>query len=185
MEQLIKLVRTYRLTSGLADRLQLAEQIFYLIEPNLRTFVFGKVHSQDVNDVLQVTLSAIITGLGGFQGNSNQEFWGWCYRIASNKVSDHYRKAGPNRLEFLGDDELLIAIEAASEISPLSLADKIDLEYAMQLLSAAKPECRDYLWQHYVIGLDYTEIAQERELKYDAVRMKIGRCLDEIKSLIA
>ena len=41
MKQVIKLVRTYLLTAGLAERLQLAEEIFRLIEPDLRFFVFS------------------------------------------------------------------------------------------------------------------------------------------------
>ena len=43
MEQLIKLVKTYRLSSGLAERLRLAEAIFHLIEPDLRAFVFSAI----------------------------------------------------------------------------------------------------------------------------------------------
>ena len=55
----------------------------------------------------------------------------------------------------------------------------------MKLLTASNPECRDYLWQHYVLGLDYAEIAEEQKLSYDNVRMRIGRCLDQAKSLVA
>ena len=44
---------------------------------------------------------------------------------------------------------------------------------------------RAYLWNHYVIGFDYGEIAEEQNLKYDNVRMKIGRCLDEAQSLVS
>ena len=61
---------------------------------------------------------------------------------------------------------------------------RLDLEYVIKLLTAAKPECSELLWRHYVIGLDYTELAEERNLSYDNVRMKIGRCLDEAKSLV-
>ncbi len=43
--------------------------------------------------------------------------------------------------------------------------------------------CSVFLWRHYVIGLDYTEIAEELNLNYDIVRMKIRRCLNEAKSL--
>ncbi len=42
----------------------------------------------------------------------------------------------------------------------------------------------DLLWKHYVIGLDYAEIAEERQLSYDSARMKIGRCLEEARSLV-
>ena len=55
----------------------------------------------------------------------------------------------------------------------------------MNLLTAAKPECYDYLWKHYVIGLAYAEIAEEQNLQYDAVRMKIGRCLDTAQAMLA
>ena len=41
MDDLIKLVRTYRLAAGLAERIRLAEEIFRLIEPDLRFFVFS------------------------------------------------------------------------------------------------------------------------------------------------
>ena len=37
----------------------------------------------------------------------------------------------------------------------------------------------------YVIGLDYAEIAEERNMSYENARMKIGRCLEEAKSLVS
>jgi hypothetical protein len=43
----------------------------------------------------------------------------------------------------------------------------------------------DYLWKHFVLGLDYAEIAEEENLSYDSARMRIGRCLDEAKALVA
>ena len=36
----------------------------------------------------------------------------------------------------------------------------------------------------FVLGLAYGEIAEDQNLSYDNVRMKIGRCLDEAKSLV-
>ncbi len=92
MEQLIKLVRTYRLTAGLAERLRLAEEIFRLIEPDLRFFIFGTISETDAKDILQETLKGISKGLKGFQGQTKEEFWGWCYTIARNKRNDYFRK---------------------------------------------------------------------------------------------
>jgi hypothetical protein len=54
----------------------------------------------------------------------------------------------------------------------------------MKLLTASKPECYDYLWKRFVFGLEFTEISEEQNLSYDAVRMKVGRCLDEAQSLM-
>lgn len=185
MENLIKLVRTYRLTTGLAERLRLAEEIFRMIEPDLRFFVFSAIQPPAAQDVLQELLKAIITGMKKFEGGSNEAFWGWCYRIARNKLNDHFRKKAADRLQPMPPYELWQLVEASAQASPLSPADKHDLEYAMKLLTSSKPECHDYLWKHYVFGLAYAEIAEEQNLSYDNVRMKIGRCLDEAKSLVS
>ena len=67
----------------------------------------------------------------------------------------------------------------------MSAAVRHDLEYAMKLLTSSKPECYEFLWRHFIIGLDYGDIAEERKMSYDSVRMKIGRCLDEAKSLVS
>ena len=185
MEQLIKLVRTYRLTAGLAERLTLAEEVFRLIEPELRFFVFGSLTRPAAEDVLQEVLRGVATGMGKFAGDTTAEFWGWCYRIARNKVNDHLRKQAADRLQPMPPEELRQLAESSAQASPLSPEDKHDLEIALALLARSKPECRDFLWQHFVIGLDYTEIADERNLSYDAARMKIGRCLDEAQALIS
>jgi len=82
-------------------------------------------------------------------------------------------------------EELRPLVEAsAGTAAPLSPADRHDLEYAMRLLGNSRPECRDFLWKHFVFGLAYGEIGEEQSLSYDAVRMKIGRCLEEVKSLV-
>ena len=185
MDQVIKLVKTYRLTAGLAERLRLAEEIFRLIEPDLRFFVFSAISAPAAQDVLQEVLQSITTSMKKFAGGSTEEFWAWCYRIARNRLNDHFRKKASDRLQPMPPEELWELVESSAQASSLSPADKHDLEYAMKLLTSAKPECHDYLWKHFVFGMNYAEIAEERNLKYDNVRMKIGRCLDEAKSLVA
>jgi DNA-directed RNA polymerase specialized sigma24 family protein len=91
MDELIILVRTYRISAGLAERSRLAEEIFRLIEPDLRLFVFSGVSNDAAQDALQEVLKAVATGMGKFQGGTVKEFWAWCYRIARNKLNDHYR----------------------------------------------------------------------------------------------
>ena len=63
MDQVIKLVKTYRLTAGLAERLRLAEEIFRLIEPDLRFFVFSAISAPAAQDVLQEVLQSITTSM--------------------------------------------------------------------------------------------------------------------------
>jgi len=137
------------------------------------------------DDVLQEVLISITKSLKTFEGSSNEEFWKWCYRIARRRIYDHIRKKGSDRLEPMPHEVLLDLVDASAQSAPLTAADRHDLEYALKLLDRSKPECRDYLWQHYVTGLAYAEIAEEQDLNYDNVRMKIGRCLDEAKSLVS
>jgi RNA polymerase sigma factor (sigma-70 family) len=185
MDDLIKLVKTYRLTAGGADRLRLAEEIFRLIEPDLRLFVFKAIRPPAAEDVLQEVLKAAVTGMKNFAGDSKGQFWAWCYRITRNKLNDHFHRLATDREQTMPQDELWQLVESSAQVSPLSPRERHDLEYAMKLLTASKPECYDYLWKHFVFGLVYSEIAEEQNLSYDNVRMKIGRCLDEAKSLVS
>ncbi len=90
---LIKRVKTCRLTPALDQRLRLAEEIFREVEPQLRFFVFKTIAPPAAADVLQETLKAVTVSLSKFAGNSDGEWWAWCYRIARNKVNDHLHQA--------------------------------------------------------------------------------------------
>jgi|SRR5580704_601117 RNA polymerase sigma factor (sigma-70 family) len=183
MNDLIKLVKTYRLTAGLAERIRLAEEIFRRIEPDLRVFVFSSISNDAAKDALQEVLKAVAVSLKGFKGDTHKEFWGWCYRIARNKLSDHFRQQYAERIQPVSPDELWRMMDVSAQDAPMTAAIRHDLDYIIKLLTTANPDCSDLLWKHYVIGLDYSEIAEERNVSYDNARMKIGRCLDEAKSL--
>jgi RNA polymerase sigma factor (sigma-70 family) len=185
MDDLMKLVRTYRLTGALDQRLSLADALFRMIVPDLRFFVFSAVPHHAADDVLQETLKGIAASLKKFEGDTKNAFWAWCYRIARNKTSDYFRKEEGNRLEIMPPDDLLQMIESAQPSSGIPAQERHDLEYAVGLLRKAKPDCFEFLWKHYVIGLAYAEIATEHNLQYDNVRMKITRCLSEAQSLMS
>lgn len=185
MEELIKLVKTYRLNPALDQQLMLAEKIFRQIEPKLRVFVFSSVNPTPAPDVLQEVLKAIATNLRKFAGATEPEFWKWCYTIARNKISDHFRKNASDRLQTTSPDELRKLVDASISVSSLPPGARHDLEYAMKLLTASKPECHALLWSYYVTGLEYNDIADANGLTYDSARMKITRCLAEARALVA
>ncbi len=185
MDDLIKLVRTYRLTAGLAERIRLAEEIFRRVEPDLRLFVFSSISHDAAQDALQEVLKAVAVSLKNFKGDTHKEFWAWCYRIARNKLNDQFRKQYADRMQPVPPEELWQMVELSAQDAPISPAVRHDLKYAMKLLAAAKPGCNELLWRHYVIGLDYGDLAEEQNVSYDSVRMKIGRCLEEAKSLVS
>jgi len=185
MAEIMKLVRTYRMTTALDQRLSLAEELFRLIAPELRFYAFSAVPPDAGDDVSQEIFKAIATSLKRFAGDTLGEFWAWCYRIARNKISDHFRKQSADRLQPMPPEELWRLIDGSQQQSRLVPADRLDLEYAMQLLRRSRPDCYDLLWKHFVIGLAYAEIASEQNLNYDNVRIKLARCLDEAQSLIS
>lgn len=186
MNEIIKLVRTYRVTSELVDQARLGEEIFLAVEPAIRFFIFKAIDSpHDAQDVLQVALKSIATSLVEFKCKTNDQFWAWCYSIARRRLYDFYRKKASNRLQPMPEEEFQNLLESSAEGSPLSPADKLDLDYALGLLIRSKPACYDYLWNHYVIGLDFSEIAEEQNLTKDNVRMRIGRCLELAHTLVS
>lgn len=184
MDDLIKLVRTYRVTSGLAERQRLGDKIFEIIEPELHRWIFGAIQDEAAEDVFQEAAKDIATGLSKFKGNSKGEIWAWCRSIARNKMNDHFRKKGRNRLQPVEPEILWQLVEDDARSHPLSAADRLDLREAVKLLAAAKPGCDDYLWKYFVDDLDYDDIAAEENISDNAMRMRINRCLEEARALM-
>ena len=127
----------------------------------------------------------MVVGLPLFAGHTPSEFWAWCYRIARNQITDSIRKQSAERAQPMPPEEMRRLVDASARDYSLSPADRLDLEDAMKLLIEAKPECYEMLWSHFVLGFAYGEIAEAKSLEYDAVRMKVGRCLGEAQAIVA
>jgi RNA polymerase sigma factor (sigma-70 family) len=184
MDDLIQLVRAYLKTAELADRERLADAIFSQIEPELRRYVNGKIRPQYADDVLQEVLKAVVISLPKF---SSDDFMSWCRGIARNKIYDQYQAnaKASERFQALPPEEVTELVSLSVAATPLATGERLDLDYAMKLLAESKPECVESLLRHYVDGLDYGEIAEEQNLNYDAARMKVGRCLETVRELVA
>jgi RNA polymerase sigma factor (sigma-70 family) len=182
-DEIIKLIRSYR-QGGLDERLLDAAEIYTKIEWDLRMYILGKVSPNDADDVLMITLTAIFKSLHTFEGETDKAFWKWCYRIARFKISDHYRDKSVSKTEPFPPDDIINMMNRSDDIAPVTKADYLDLEYAMKLLTKSKPECYDLLWNRFIRDLDYSEIAEQENKETDAVRMKIGRCLDTARKLV-
>ena len=114
MNDLIKLIKTYRITEGLSDRLRLAEEMLPLVERDLRFFVFGSIRQSVAEDVFQEVLKAVFISHGKFRGSSLREFWAWGYRIARNKIHNEYTRLSSDRLEPMPQDELWELVESSN-----------------------------------------------------------------------
>jgi RNA polymerase sigma factor (sigma-70 family) len=181
-DNLMRLVKEFR-ELDLEKRLTHTEAIFDIIDRDVQVFIFGLVNPSSAHDILQETLIAIFIYLSTFKGETRSQFYSWWRQIARHKISDEFKKGGRIQKESFPFDETLELIED-ERCFPLDAERKHDLELALRLLDKSKPDCRKLLWNHYIIGMDYAEIAEEIGLKYDAVRMKITRCLDSARGLI-
>ena len=86
---------------------------------------------------MQEILKAVATSLKKFQGDTAKEFWAWCYRIARNKLNDHYRDKATDRMQPMPPEDLWQMIELSAQDAPITPAVRHDLEYAMKLLTAS------------------------------------------------
>jgi RNA polymerase sigma factor (sigma-70 family) len=131
---------------------------------------------EDAADVLQTGVLAIFDNLHNFRGKTDRIFWGWCYTIIRRKATDHWRRQRFKPLSYFSL-EIIEEILADPRLDPVSTQDKLDLDGAMKLLAKALPACRKLLWDHFINDFDIADIAKTLDLKYDAVRMRIRRCL--------
>ena len=183
-DYLVGLIKEFR-TTDLERRVEIASKILAEIDVELRLFIFGLITLVSQRDVFQETQIAIFTSLKTFKGNTRKQFLAWCRTIARRKASDERRKQGFIRMEpFPLEDGLEFVMEPIDPSEPLTADKKLDLEYALNLLDKSKPDCRELLWNYYVIGMDYDELAEQLALKYDGVRMRIVRCLQSAQGLL-
>lgn len=184
MDELIKLVRNYRLDRTLSGQNKYTEAIIRIVEPKLSLFVFKAIRNPSTaEDVLQEVLKGIVVGLPKFSRDTEGEFWGWCYTITRNKINDHYRSQAKEaeRIQPISEEEFW---ELAAAPAPLSAGDRLDFEYVMKLLKSSKPDCYDYLLKVYILGVPQTEIAEEENLKYDTALRRIDRCIELAQELV-
>ena len=185
MEDLLKLVCAYRLTDSLNERLRLADQIFPAIEPDLRFFVFKTIQQPAADDVLQNVLMSIARSLESFKGSKLGQFWEWCYKIARRRIYDHLRKKKSDRLQPMLPEEIIKEADISMQVEPVSSEVRDELEYALRLLKRSKPECVEYLRNFYFLGMDKKDFAQEYDITEATGRMRIKRCLEKARSLVA
>lgn len=176
MGDVLALIERYRRADSREAYRQAASELLGTIYPEIHAFVSRRIPEKEAGDVCHETVISIARELPKWKGDGLKSFWRFCYTIARRRIADHYRSRSM-RLVTLAPEELQRALDAADQADPLSPSVKVDLEATLDLLRKVKPPCYDFLVLHYIQDLDYEEIAKITEMSYDAVRMKIRRCL--------
>lgn len=150
----------------------------------MKLVLFNRTHPNDRDDVLQETLKAIVLGLDTFRGESEDDFYAWCERIARNKANDQLRKQYAKKNQTLWMEDLKDRVSQIAAEGTLSPEDKLDLEYSLNLLEKSKAGCRELLWQYFIIGYKRNEMAKAYKLRNDAVKRRVDRCLALAQKLL-
>ena len=184
MGQLVEYVRASQSAKSFRVHRRFVGEIIEIVRPSLFVFIAARCAPDRAEDVLQDTLVVIATKLAGFQCEADAQVWAWCYKIAANKLKQCHQQTQRHPTESLDVEEIRRLVEAVAAEESLPDGVRLDLEDALKLLEFGVPPCRDLLWFHYVLGLDYQEIANLYLMAYDTARMKIHRCLERAQELL-
>lgn len=145
-------------------------------------------HPQDAEDATQEILIRVITGLGGFRGDSG--FRTWVYRVACNRLLTLRKQ----RME-----QRSISFEEFGEDLAQGLSDSLSVEYDLDealLLEEVKIGCTLFMLMcldrnhrlAYILGeiveLDHHEAAEVLEITPAAFRKRLSRARASITSFM-
>jgi len=184
MEPLLRLIREYQRCKETPGRANLAIEFICAVGPDLKRYICSRCPKEDGKDAYQETLMAITAGLQGVEAGSDAEVWGWVYGITRKKIADQFRGRQMRRATIVDTSLLQESLQAVHEDSPITGAQRADLEEAINLLKASSPPCVHYLWDRYVVGLTFVELGKEYEVTEEAARKRVERCLKLAQDLI-
>ena len=160
---------------SLKDTVESAEALVREIGSELMAFALRHSKPEIAKEICQETLLVISLKYKEFRGSEDGQFRSWCYTILRRKLSNYFRDEKRAQFEPLSESEQWEVIAARDKaIAP---GVKHDLEYAMGLLGASKPLCREWLWLHHIWEWNIQSIAEAYGRTYNAMRMHLKRCL--------
>ena len=103
-------------------------------------------------------------------------FSAWLYRIASNEVAQHFRKAKKNRIVSIDDANIVDMYEDIDE--PVELPSQEEL---VEVLDKLKEDDLQLIELRYFEGLPYKEIAEILDITENNAKVKTFRILNRLK----
>lgn len=162
MDTLIDLVKRFQRSSDPDEKLALADQVVVRLSPDLHLYITLRSQTQngllEVDDILQESLVGIAVGLEKFVGDSDKQFFGFCYGVCRHKIADALRKHGRISAHEFSGEELWEAILASESKEALTPEERVFLR---EMLAEVRPPCLAYLVARYIDGMSFAEIRDE------------------------
>lgn len=185
MDDIFDLVQAYRNETQLDRRLELADKLARALAWELRPLLLARVRPAQMDDIMQETLKAIFTHFFKFRGKTKKEFFGWCKLIARNKYVDWLRAQKLDVMQYFPAEELCRVMDQSPDgRSSLSPSEHLELKESVGFLAKLKLDCRQLLWDRFVLRMKHSEIAVCWESTADAIRVRISRCRKSARELL-
>ena len=127
------------------------------------------VPTEDVEDATQDIFLAMVTSIDSYRELS--VFETWLYSLARNKIADYYRKglrSIPKDRDVFDDD--LVTEQSHSNLIMRDIIQQLPENY------------KGVIWDAFVLGMTFTEIADRELLSYEAARSRYRRALKWMES---
>jgi RNA polymerase sigma factor (sigma-70 family) len=182
MQDLGAAIRRFREADFTESKLRIADRIMDHLAPKLWSFLALRCPVDEIKDLRQETLLAVCKGLPGCKADSTPEFWAWVYTIALNKLATYLERR--KRMEPIPLDQLWALVDASGQVEPITASEREEFAPLRRALAELSESTRRAILLRYFEGLPHAEIGQELGKSADAVRMEIGRGLEELRAAL-
>ena len=163
-----------KVKSGDLDKMAL---LFQRYHRPLYGFLYHMTGQREISeDMVQNIFYRMLRSRHTFTGNG--EFKTWMYHLARNVLKDHWKKAGGSRPVAEWEDRITDEVLVDEQ-----LEKKMELEMLQKRIASLSPESREVLILSRYQDLKYAEIAEVLDLSVGAVKVRIHRAINQLKTL--
>ncbi|MFA6136281.1 MAG: sigma-70 family RNA polymerase sigma factor [Candidatus Paceibacterota bacterium] len=148
-------------------------------QPGIFRFIYLKVgHREEAEDLTHQVFLSAWQNINSFK-DQGLPISSWLYRIARNKVIDHYRTK-KNLIDIEKVTEEVVVEEKAGE----ETIKKMEIEVVYQSLSKLTPDQQEIIILRFVEELSYEEISKIIGKNQGAIRVLQFRAIRKLKKMI-
>lgn len=166
------------------ERAKTDDQAFALLYefyfPKIYGYIFKRVGNRAVaEDIVSLTFMKVFANLKSFQ-HQGVGFGSWVYRIATNNLTDHYRRAGRRPEDNLDEHAQITDESPGAEILTQSSQDQ---ELVRQIIQVLPKRYQEALQLKYFAQLEYQEIAAALKTSENNARVLVFRALKYFQTI--
>lgn len=157
------------------------EALYDFYFPKIYFFVLKRTGQKETTeDIVSATFIKVFTGLKSFRPNNDNSFAAWVYKIANNKLTDHYRKQGRQSVVNIED---IPEIQDYNQDSESDLIKNINQEMVKKILAKLPMRDQQILQLKFFAELNNIEIAKIMETKPNNIGVWLFRALKRFEAI--